>query len=73
MQHKQMGSIYAFNQLESHDPEVLLYNRGASESRFAFLTSKDQEALLPCHLQKGKIHFHLKTKTPALFCALKKP
>ena len=65
MQHKHMGSTYAFPQLESHYPEVLLYTRGASESRFAFLIPEDQEALLPCHPQKGKIHFHPKTKTPA--------
>ena len=66
MLNKQMGSTYAFPQLESHDPEVLLYTRIASESPFAFLTLEDQEALLPFRLQKGKIHFHLKTKTPAL-------
>ena len=60
-----MGSPYAFPQLESHDPEVLLHTRGASESRFAFFIPEDQEALLPCHPQKGKIHFHPKTKTPA--------
>ena len=34
---------------------------------------EDQEALLPYHPQKGKIHFHLKTKTPALLRALRKP
>ena len=70
MQQKHMGSTYAFPQLESHYPEVLLYTRGASESRFAFLIPEDQEALLPCHPQKGKIHFHPKTKTPALLRAL---
>ena len=57
-----MRSTYAFPLLESHDLEVLLYTRGASESWFGFLTPKDQEALLPCHPQKGKIYFHLKAK-----------
>ena len=67
MQHKQMWSIYAFPQLESHDLKVLLYNRGASKSRFAILIREDQEALLPCHLQKGKVHFHSKIQ---LSCVL---
>ena len=73
MQHKQMGSTYAFPQLESHDLEVLLYTRGAPDSQFAFLTTEDQEEVLPCHRQKGKIYFHLKTKTPAPLRALHKP
>ena len=67
-----MGSTYTFSQLESHDAEALLYTQGASESRFAFLTRKDQETLLPCYLQEGNIRFHLKTKTPALSRDLQK-
>ena len=70
MQHKEIWSTYAFPQKQSHGPKVLLYTQ---ESRFAFLTSEDQEALLPCNLQKGKVHFHLKTKIPVPLCALQKP
>ena len=33
IQHSQMGSIYAFPQSESLDPEILLYTQGALESR----------------------------------------
>ena len=67
-----MGSTYVFPKLECHDPEVLLYTRSESESRFAFVTPEDQEALSPCHPQKGKIHFHQTTKTPALLRAEQK-
>ena len=68
-----MGSTYACSQLESHDLEVSLYIPGASKSRFAFLTLEDQEALWPCHPEKGQIHFHPKTKMLTFLRALRKP
>ena len=73
MQLEEMRSTYAFPRFKSRDPEVSLYTRGTSASQFAFLTPEDQEAILLCHPQKGKIYFHLKAKTPALLCGLRKP
>ena len=60
MQHKQMGSTYALPHLGSHDPEVLLYTWGTSES--VFFDTRRPRGILALSPSERKNTFSSKNK-----------